>query len=72
VAGQRVTTRGRIGGAALIDRVLAVAVRLPVRRVAAVNGVVIALLGALGVLSIVSGSPFGIFDLDGERNVPAT
>lgn len=72
MAGQRVTTRTRIGGAALIDRVLAVAVRLPVRGVAAANGVVIALLGVLGVLSIVSGSPFGIFDLDGERNVPAT
>jgi hypothetical protein len=72
VAGQRVTARERIGGTALLDRVLGVAVRLPVRRVAAANGVVIALLGVLGVLAVVSGSPFGIFDLDGERNIPAT
>jgi hypothetical protein len=43
-----------------------------VRHVAAVNGFVIALLGVLGVLSIAVGSPFGSFDLDGERNVPAT
>ena len=42
------------------------------RHVAAVNGFVIALLGVLGVLSIAVGSPFGSFDLDGERNVPAT
>ena len=48
------------------------ALRLPVRQVAAVNGFVIALLGVLGVLSIAVGSPFGTFDLDGERNVPAT
>ena len=48
------------------------AVGLDARRVAAANGVVIALLGVLGVLFIVFGSPFGIFDLDGERNVPAT
>ena len=33
---------------------------------------VIAVLGVLGVLSIAVGSPFGSFDLDGERNVPAT
>jgi hypothetical protein len=72
VAGQRFTARERSVGTALLDRVLGVAVRLPVRRVATANGVVIALLGVLGVLSIVSGSPFGIFDLDGERNVPAT
>jgi len=71
VAGQRVA-RTRFGGTALLDRALAVAVGLPIGRVAAANGVVIALLGALGVLSIVFGSPFGSFDLDGERNVPAT
>jgi hypothetical protein len=39
--------------------------------IAVANGVVIALLGVLGVLSIAYGSPFAIFDLDGERNVPA-
>jgi hypothetical protein len=72
VAGQKVTARRVIGGTALLDRVLGVAVHLPVRRVAAANAVVIALLGALGVLSIAFGSPFGSFDLDGERNVPAT
>jgi len=49
-----------------------VAVRLSVWQVAAANGFVIALLGVLGVLSIAVGSPFGSFDLDGERNVPAT
>ena len=48
------------------------ALRLPVRQAAAVNGFVIALLGVLGVLSIAVGSPFESFDLDGERNVPAT
>ena len=47
------------------------AVRLPVRQVAAANGAFIALLGVLGVLFLVFGSPFGSFDLDGERNVPA-
>jgi hypothetical protein len=36
-----------------------------------VNGAVIALLGVLGVLFLVFGSPFGSFDLDDERNVPA-
>lgn len=72
MAGHRVTARTKIEGKALLDSVLGVAVRLPVREVAAANGVVIALLGVLGVLSIVSGSPFGIFDLDGERNVSAT
>ena len=61
-----------IGRTALLERMLSVVVRLPVRRVAAANGVVIALLGAVGVLSIVFGSPFGSFDLDGERNIPAT
>ena len=68
VAGQRVTARTR----SLLDRTLAVAVGLPIRRVAAANGAVIGLLGTLGVLSIALGSPFGSFDLDGERNVPAT
>jgi hypothetical protein len=61
-----------IGGTALLDGALGVAVRLPARKVAAVNGAVIALLGVLGVLSIALGSPFGVFDLDDERNVPAT
>jgi hypothetical protein len=72
VAGQKVTARTRFGGTALLDRVLTVAVRLPIREIAVASGVVIALLGVLGVLSIAYGSPFGIFDLDGERNVPAT
>lgn len=72
MAGQRVTGRTRIGGTALLDRVVGVALRLPVRSVAAANGAVIALLGVLGVIFIVFGSPFGSFDLDGERNIPAT
>lgn len=50
---------------------VAVAVRLPVRSVAVANGAVIALLGVLGVLSVAVGSPFGIFDLNDERNLPA-
>ena len=72
MAGPRVTARTRLGGTALLDRALGVAVRLPIRTVAAANGVVIAFLGVLGVLFLVFGSPFGSFDLDGERNVPAT
>jgi hypothetical protein len=48
------------------------ALRLPARTVALANGAIITVLGALGVCSIAFGSPFGIFDLDGERNVPAT
>jgi hypothetical protein len=71
VAGQRVAARKVSGGTALLDRALGVVVRLPVRQVAAVNGAVIALLGVLGVLFLVFGSPFGSFDLDGERNIPA-
>jgi hypothetical protein len=59
------------GGTALLDRAVSLAVRLPVRQVAAANGAIIALLGVLGVLFLVFGSPFGSFDLDGERNVPA-
>jgi hypothetical protein len=58
-------------GTALLDRAFSLAVRLPVRQVAAANGAIIALLGVLGVLFLVFGSPFGSFDLDGERNVPA-
>jgi len=51
--------------------VVDLAVRLPVASVAAANGVVIGLLGVLGVLSVAVGSPFGIFDLNDERNIPA-
>jgi hypothetical protein len=58
------------GGTALLDRAVSLALRLPVRQVAAANGALIALLGVLGVLFLVFGSPFG-FDLDGERNAPA-
>jgi hypothetical protein len=58
-------------GTALLDRAFSLAVRLPVRQVAAANGAIVALLGVLGVLFLVFGSPFGSFDLDGERNVPA-
>jgi hypothetical protein len=36
------------------------------------NGAIIALLGVLGVLSVAVGSPFGIFDLNDERSIPAT
>jgi hypothetical protein len=71
VAGQRVTARTVSWGTALLDRAFSLAVRLPVRQVAAANGAIIALLGVLGVLFLVFGSPFGSFDLDGERNVPA-
>jgi hypothetical protein len=56
----------------LLDRAQAFALRLDLRSVAAANGAVIALLGVLGVLYLVFESPVGIFDLDGERNVPAT
>ncbi len=34
-------------------------------------GTIIVLLGVLGVLDLAFGSPFGSFDLNGERNVPA-
>ena len=60
------------GERVLNDRVLAAAARLPVRRVAVANGVVIAVLGVLGVLYVIFGQPFGIFDLNEEQNVPAT
>jgi hypothetical protein len=56
---------------AFLDRALALALRLDLRRVAAVNGAIILLLGVLGVLHIVFEPRFGPFDLDGERNVPA-
>ena len=71
VAGQRAAARRVSGGTALLDRALGLAARLPVRQVAVVSGAVIALLGVLGVLFLVFGSPFASFDLDGERNVPA-
>ena len=56
----------------LLDRLQALALGLDPRRVLLANGVVIALLGVLGVLDLVYGSPFAIFDLDGERNAPST
>jgi hypothetical protein len=56
----------------LLARLHALALRLDPRRVLLANGIIIALLGLLGVLSLAVGSPFGYFDLDGERNVPAT
>ena len=56
----------------LLDRLQELAVRLDSRRVLLANGVVIALLALLGILYLVSGSPFGVFDLDGERNAPST
>jgi len=34
-------------------------------------GTIVVLLGVLGILEVEFGSPFGIFDLNGERNVPA-
>jgi hypothetical protein len=55
-----------------LDRLRELAVRLDSRRVLLANAVVIALLGLLGILFLVSGSPFAAFDLDGERNAPAT
>jgi hypothetical protein len=56
----------------LLDRLQELAVRLDSRRVLLANGAVIALLGVLGILYLVSGSPFAVFELDGERNAPAT
>lgn len=57
--------------AAFLDKALAIAQRLDLRRVAAVNGAAIVLLGILGVLHIVFEPRLGVFDLDGERNVPS-
>jgi tetrahydromethanopterin S-methyltransferase subunit G len=57
---------------AFLERAQAFALRLDIRRVAAVNGATILLLGVLGVLHIVFESRFGVFDLDGERNAPST
>jgi len=34
-------------------------------------GTIVVLLGVLGILEVEFGSPFRIFDLNGERNVPA-
>ena len=34
-------------------------------------GTIVVLLGVLGILEVEFGSPFEIFDLNGERNVPA-
>jgi hypothetical protein len=56
----------------LLERLQELAVRLDSRRVLLANGAVIALLGLLGILYLASGSPFAVFDLDGERNAPAT
>jgi len=58
--------------AGLLDRQQAIALRLDPLRVLLGNGLVIALLGVFGVLYLVYGSPLGVFDLDGERNAPAT
>jgi hypothetical protein len=67
-AGVRLTSRTT----AFLDWALALALRLDLRRVAIANGAIILLLGVLGVLHIVFEPRLGIFDLDGERNVPAT
>ena len=56
----------------VLDRLHEVAVRLDSRRVLLANGAVIALLGLLGILYLVTGSPLTVFDLDGERNAPST
>jgi len=56
----------------LLERLQELAVGLDSRSVLLANGAVIALLGLLGILYLVSGSPFAFFDLDGERNAPAT
>ena len=53
------------------DRLQELALRLDSRRVLIAIGTIVVLLGVLDVLEIVFGSPFGIFDLNGERNVPA-
>jgi hypothetical protein len=58
--------------ASLLERAQVLALRLDAGRVALANGVVIVLLGALGVLYLVFESPFHSFELDGERNLPAT
>jgi len=60
------------GPAGLLDQLQALALRLDPRGVLLGNGAAIAFLGVLGVLYLVYGSPFGIFDLDGERNAPST
>ena len=60
------------GAARLLDRLQALALRLDTRRVLLASGSIIVLLGVLDVLDLVFGSPFGIFDLNGERNAPAT
>lgn len=58
--------------AGLLDRLQELALRLDSRRVLIAIGTIIVLLGVLDVLELVFGSPVGIFDLNGERNVPAT
>ena len=50
---------------------MALALRLDLRRVAAVSGALILLAGVLGVLHIVFEPSFGFFDLDGERDAPS-
>ena len=62
---------GLDGSAGLLDRLQELALRLDSRRVLSAIGTIIVLLGILAVLELVFGSPFGIFDLNGERNVPA-
>lgn len=54
-----------------LERAQARGLRLDLRRVATVNGIIILLLVALGVLHLVFEPRFGVFDLDGERNAPA-
>jgi hypothetical protein len=64
--------KAKASGSDLLDRLLELAVRLDLRRVLLANAAVVALLGLLGILYLVAGSPFGAFDLDGERNAPST
>jgi hypothetical protein len=54
------------------ERAQALALGLDLGRVAAANGAIILLLGVFGVLHIKFYPRFGIFDLNGELNVPAT
>jgi hypothetical protein len=66
------SVKARPAPSGLLDRLQVLALRLDPRRVVVANGVVIALLGLLGILYLAAGSPFAVFELDGERNAPAT
>jgi hypothetical protein len=72
VAGQRAATPETSVGGSSLDRAESLALRLPARALGIANGAIIAVLGLLGVGYMVFGSPLGIFNLDGEKDVPST